>query len=68
MNDGVHPADLIHLVRNGTGLRGAREIANDDSCRLRCEIRERLLGAFLRARVQHDLMTFTHERDRRPAT
>jgi hypothetical protein len=60
VDDSVHPADLVYLIGECSGLGGAAEVADDDSRGVRGEVAERcrpLEGAG----VQDNLMAFTDE-------
>jgi len=41
VDDSVHPADAVHLIGEFPGLRGAAEVADDDSRGVRGEVAER---------------------------
>src|SRR6516165_8984015 len=55
VDDGVHAADAIDLICNAPSLDGATEIANDDACRPRRQVGDRL-GSCQGACVKNDLM------------
>jgi hypothetical protein len=61
VDDGVHTADRIHLVRDASRLDGAGEVADDDTSRAGGKIVDRR-GARRRPRMQHDLMALRDER------
>jgi hypothetical protein len=63
VDDGVHPAG-VDLLRDAARFRGATEVVNDDAGRARRKVRDGG-GAFARAGVQHDRVTFVDQRARR---
>ena len=53
VDDRIHPADGIDLIRDRPGLDRTAEVADHDTSRARREIRERC-GALLRAGMEND--------------
>ena len=60
MDDRVHPADLVHLIGEFSGLGCAAEVADDDSRGVRGEVAERRRPR-AGAGVQDNVMAFTDE-------
>jgi hypothetical protein len=59
----VHPADVVHLVRNRPGLGRAGEVADDDSRPPAGPVGERR-GALPGPGMQDNVMALIHERGR----
>jgi len=60
VDDRVHPAAGVDLVRNASRLDGAAEVTDHHAGRARCDVGERS-RAFVGSRVQDDLMALVHE-------
>ena len=60
VDDSVHPADLVHLTGEVSGLGCAAEVADDDSRGVRGEVAERR-RPLAAAGVQDNVMAVTHE-------
>jgi hypothetical protein len=60
VDNGVHPADLVYLIGESSGLGCAGQIADDNSSGVPCQVAEhrRPLAS---ARVEDNVMAFTHQ-------
>jgi hypothetical protein len=60
VDDSVHPADVVDLIGEFSGLGCAAEVAGDDSCGVRGEVTERR-GPLAGAGVENNVMAFTYQ-------
>ncbi len=60
MDNGVHPADLVHLTGEFPGLDSAAEVADDHSRRVRGDVAERR-RPLASAGVEDNVMAFPDE-------
>jgi hypothetical protein len=60
VDNSVHPADLVHLTGEVSGLSGAAEVADDHSRRIRGDVAERR-SPLAAAGVEDNVMALTHQ-------